>query len=157
MRRVLVLLGVLALALPAAAGAGRTDTGEGTLQVKNGRGTFIIIARGGIIGSFAKGRVVITDPVEGDGTGPIVSGSDWHRERSETTDVYGGTAVRFRLIGGAFKVRVVATGVNLSVIGRGNVILNGAGTEDDGMYSVNEGLWAVVPDLAQFALSASTP
>src|SRR5918912_507644 len=146
MRRALVLIGVLALSLTAAVRAARTDTGEGTLQVKNGHGTFIINARGGIIGSFAKGRVVITDPIDGDGTGPIVSGDDWHKERSDTTDVFGGTKVRFRLIGGTFRIRVIGTGVNLSVVGRGTVTLNGQGTDDDGTYSVDSAKFAPVPD-----------
>src|SRR5213078_2829645 len=75
--------------------------------------------------------VIITDPVDGDGTGPIVSGDDWQKDRDEHTTVYGGTRVRFRLIGGAFKIRVIGTGVNLSVVGRGQVILNGAGTGED--------------------------
>ena len=156
MRRALVPVVVFALALPAWAAAAQLDN-DGTLSVKDGRGTFIINARGGIIGSFAKGRVVITDPIDADGTGPIVSGDDWHRDRGDATDVYGGTKVRFRLIGGTFKVKVVGTGVNLSVVGRGNVTLNGAGTDDDGTYAVNGADVAPVPDILQFALSATSP
>lgn len=156
MRRALVPLAVLTLALPAWAVAARVDN-EGTLSVKDGHGTFIVNGRGGIIGSVAKGRVIITDPIDGDGTGPIVSGDDWRIERTDTTTVYGGTKVRFRLIGGKFRVRVVGTGVNLSVVGRGNVTLNGAGTGDDGTYAVNGADAAPIPDILQFALSATSP
>lgn len=156
MRRALVPLVVLALALPAWAVAARLDN-EGTLSVKDGRGTFIVNARGGIIGSFARGRVIITDPVDNDGTGPIVSGDDWSHDRTDTTTVYGGTKVRFRLIGGTFKVKVIGSGINLSVVGRGNVILNGAGTDNDGTYAVNGADAAPVPDIFQFALSATSP
>jgi hypothetical protein len=157
MRRLLISLAVLALAAPTVALATRVDGGAGTLSVRDGRGTFVVNARGGVIGSFARGRVIITDPVDGDGTGPIVSGDDWHKYRSDTTTVYGGSKVRFRLIGGAFKVRVIGTGVNLSVVGRGGVTLNGQGTDDDGTYSVNGETDAPVPDLAQFPLNASSP
>jgi len=52
---------------------------------------------------------------------------------------------------------VIGTGVNLSVVGRGQVILNGAGTGEDGTYSVNGAPSADVPDYSQFALSASSP
>lgn len=142
MRKLLALLAVLACALPAAAGAGLHGVkgpGDGTLSVRDGRGTFTVNARGGIIGTFAKGRVVITDADPNDGTGPIVTGDDWHHDRTDTTTVYGGTKVRFRIIGGAFRVRVIGTGVNLSVVGRGTVGLLGEGTADDGTYSIDGG------------------
>jgi hypothetical protein len=157
MKTLLIALAVIALSVPAAAVASRYDASDGTLSVHDGRGTFVINARGGIIGSFAHGRVVITDPIDSDGTGPIVSGDDWHKDRTDITTVYGGTRVRFRLIGGSFRIRVIGTGVNLAVVGRGYVTLNGQGTDDDGTYSVNGVPYAPVPAFAQFPLNASTP
>ena len=157
MRRLLIALALVALAVPAAAAGVRLDPADGTLSVRDGCGTFTVNARGGVIGSFARGRVIITDPVDGDGTGPIVSGDDWHKDRSDTTTVYGGTRVRFRLIGGSFRIRMVGVGVNLAVVGRGTVTLNGQGTDDDGTYSVDGATYAPVPDFAQFPLNAATP
>jgi hypothetical protein len=157
MKTLLIALALIALGLPAAAAATRFDASDGTLSVHEGHGTFVVNARGGIIGSFAHGRVVITDPIDGDGTGPIVSGDDWHKDRTDVTTVYGGTRVRFRLIGGSFKIRVVGSGVNLAVVGRGTVTLDGQGTDDDGTYSVNGVPYAPVPSFAQFPLNASTP
>jgi hypothetical protein len=157
MRRLLVTLGVLALAVPAASLAGREDPGDGTFSLRGGHGIFTVNARGAVIGSFVHGKVIITDPIDGDGTGPIVSGDEWQKDRSDTTTVYGGTRVRFRLIGGTFRIRVVATGVTLSVVGRGQVTLNGAGSDDDGTYSVNGAPYADVPDFSVFALNASSP
>jgi len=158
MKRLLLVCAVLALVLPVAASARSGDTSDGTLSVRDGRGTFTVNARGGVIGSFRTGKVIITDPVAGDGTGPIVSGDDWHRDRSDTTTVFGGTRVRFRLIGGVFKIKVVGYGVNLSVVGHGTVNMLGAGTLDDGDYSVNGGLYTSVPDFFfSFPLSASNP
>ena len=91
-----------------------------------------------MIGSFAKGSVTINDPVDGDGTGPIVTGDDFPPiEKSETTTTWRGNKVRFRIIGGTFRIVVRGRGINLSFVGKGNVILNGAGTEDDGTYAVN--------------------
>jgi hypothetical protein len=157
MRRLLVTLAVLALALPAASVAGRQDPNDGTFSLRGGHGIFTVSGRGAVIGSFVHGKVIITDPVDGDGTGPIVTGDEWQKDRSDTTTVYGGTKVRFRMIGGTFRIKVIGTGVILSVVGRGQVTLNGAGTGDDGTYSVNGAPYADVPDFSQFALIASSP
>src|SRR5919202_607276 len=141
MKRLLILAAFAALLVPFAGTATAHTTGDGTLSVRDGRGKFTITARG-------------------DGTGPIVSlsGDDWHRDKGDTTDVYGGTKVRFRLIGGTFKITVVGRGVNLSVVGRGTVMLNGEGTLDDGSYSLNGGDYLPVPsELNTFPLNSSSP
>jgi hypothetical protein len=156
MKRLLPIAALVALLLPSLGSATTRSMSDGTLSIRDGRGKFTINARGGVIGSFARGRVIITDPVDGDGTGPIVSGDDWHHERNGTTDVYGDTRVRFRLIGGSFKITVIGRGVNLSVVGRGTVTINGEGTFDDGSYSVNGDDYLPVPsDPFSFPLNAS--
>jgi hypothetical protein len=158
MRRLLTFAMLIALAVPASSGARESSPNDGTLSVRDARGTIILNARGGLIGSFANGSVRIVDPVEGDGTGPIVSGDEFRKEIDEKTDVYRGTKVRFRIIGGAFRVVIKGRGINLSLVGKGNVTLNGAGTEDDGSYSVNGGEYSVVPDFPfAFPLSATSP
>ena len=58
------------------------------------------------------------------------------------------TKVRFRLIGGAFRIRVYGTGINLSVVGKGTVGISGAGTADDGTYSLDGGDYVPVPGVA---------
>ena len=138
---------LVALALPATSAARGRGPSDGTLSV-----------RGGVIGSFAKGSVTITDPVDGDGTGPIVTGDEWSKDRSDTTTSWGGTKVRFRIIGGAFKIRVQGRGINLSLVGKGNVTMTGAGTGDDGSYSVNGGEYSAIPGFPfAFPLSATSP
>ncbi|MFL5952012.1 MAG: hypothetical protein ACJ74M_10455 [Gaiellaceae bacterium] len=158
MRRLLTFAVLaLALALPAGAAARPTAATDGTLSVKEGRGVITIQGRGGVIGSFNKGSVTINDPIDGDGTGPIVTGDDWSKEKSDTATTWGGTKVRFRIIGGTFRIVVRARGVNLSFVGKGNVILNGAGTDDDGSYAVNGGDYNLIPAFAlPFALSAAS-
>jgi hypothetical protein len=117
-----------------------------------------ISVRGGVIGSFARGSVRISDPVDGDGTGPIVTGDEWSNERDATTTTWGGTRVRFRIIGGAFRIVVKGRGINLSLVGKGNVTLDGAGTLDDGSYSVNGGEYLAMPEFPlPFPLSSTTP
>jgi hypothetical protein len=158
MRRLLTFAMLIALAVPASSAARERSPNDGTLSVRDARGTIIINARVGVIGSFVRGSVTISDPVDGDGTGPIVTGDDFPPvERNETTTTWRGTKVRFRIIGGAFKVTIKGRGINLSLVGKGNVTLKGAGTEDDGTYSVNGGDYSLVPEFLLFPLSLASP
>jgi|SRR5438477_3775043 len=158
MRRLLTFAMLAALALPAAAVARERGLNDGTLSVKDAHGMVTIQGRGAVIGSFAKGSVTISDPIESDGTGPIVTGDEWSKDRSDTTTTWGGTRVRFRDIGGAFKIVVRGRGINLSFVGKGNVILNGAGTDDNGTYAANEAEYSLIPDFPfTFQLSATSP
>ena len=158
MRALLTFAMLAALALPAASAAREQGATDGTLSVRDARGMVTISVRGGVIGSFARGSVRISDPVDGDGTGPIVTGDEWSNERDATTTTWGGTKVRFRIIGGAFRIVVKGRGINLSLVGKGNVTLDGAGTLDDGSYSVNGGEYLAMPGFPlPFPLSSTTP
>lgn len=158
MRALLTLAMLAALALPAASAARNQGASDGTLSVRDARGTVTISVRGGVIGSFARGSVRISDPIEGDGTGPIVTGDEWSNERDATTTTWGGTKVRFRIIGGSFRIVVRGRGINLSLVGKGNVTLDGAGTVDDGSYSVNGGEYLAMPEFPfPFSLSSTSP
>ena len=159
MRRLLTFAVLaLALALPVVAGARSRGPNDGTLSIRDAKGIFTINGRGAVIGSIANGRITISDPIDGDGTGPIVTGDDFDPvEKNENTTMWRGNKVRFRIIGGTCRVVVNGRGVNLSFVGSGKVILNGRGTEDDGMYSVNGSDYNLVPALAfPFQLSAVT-
>jgi hypothetical protein len=149
----------LALALPAGAAARTSGPNDGTLSVQDARGIITIQGRGGVIGTFARGSVTITDPIDGDGTGPIITGDDFPPvERSDTTTTWRGNKVRFRIIGGSFKIVVRGRGINVSFVGKGNVILNGAGTDDDGTYAVNGADYGLIPAFPlPFPLSATSP
>jgi hypothetical protein len=160
MRRLLTFaVLVAALAVPTAATARPHGPNDGTLSVQDGRGVITIQGRGGVIGSFARGSVTISDPVDGDGTGPIVTGDDFPPiERDANTTTWRGAKVRFRIIGGTFRVRVKGSGVNLSFVGKATVTLNGFGTDDDGTYSANGDTYSPIPDFPfQFLLSATSP
>jgi hypothetical protein len=161
MRRLLTFAVLaLALALPAGAAARPSSATDGTLSVKDARGVITIQgpARGAVIGSIAKGSVMINDPIDGDGTGPIVTGDEWSKEKTDTATIWGGSKVRFRIIGGTFRIVVRGRGINLSFVGKGSVILNGQGTDDDGSYATNGSDYNLIPAFAlPFALSATTP
>jgi hypothetical protein len=159
MRRLLTFAVLaFALALPVGAAARERGANDGTLSVKDGRGVITIQGRGGVIGSFGQGRVQISDPIDGDGTGPIVTGDDLPPiEKNDTTTIWRGNKVRFRIIGGAFRVVVRGRGINLSFVGKANVSISGAGTEDDGSYSVNGSEYNPIPAFPlPFSLTAAT-
>jgi hypothetical protein len=158
MRRLLTFAVLAALALPAASAARIQGATDGTLSVRDARGTITISGRGGVIGSFVRGSVTINDPIDGDGTGPVVTGDDWSKDRNDTTTTWGGTKVRFRIIGGSFRIVVKGRGINLSLVGKGTVTLAGAGTGDDGLYSVNGGDYLALPGFPfVFPLSSTSP
>lgn len=126
------------------AAAGRAGANDGALSVKNAEGRVVMVGKGGVIGRFDKGQVTIKDPNPNDGTGPIVTGADVTQSVGEKTTRYSGKDIRFRIIGGSFTVTVFGTDIDLSVIGRGMVTLDGTvarGSTDtnDATYTVNGG------------------
>jgi hypothetical protein len=147
MRRLVLILLASCLVIPAGAVAVQQLPGDGTLVVDNARGLVTVKARGGIIGRFDYGRLVIVDPIEGDGSGPIVYGADRIRELGPKTTQYVGEDVRFRLIGGSFRVTAQAQGMDISAVGRGTVLLDGSGfSEQPGRFSINGDAYQAMPD-----------
>jgi hypothetical protein len=155
MRLLLVPLSLLALLVPVAS-AGDLERGDGTLSIRDGRGTVVVQARGAVIGQVARfernGKLIIEDLDGDDGSEPRVIGADWSRLRADGTPVYGGKAIRFRLIGGRFVLRATnAIGLQLSVVGRGSVMLDGTGSITsgvgyDGVFSLNGEPAVSLPD-----------
>ena len=154
-----ILAAVAALAAPTAAIAVSRSSDDGTLAVRDATGRVRIAAVGGFIGRLDKGRVTIVDPIEGDGTGPLVNGCEFRKvvfdpETGGTTAVCAGTKLRFRLVGGKFNVIIRGAGLDLSVVGHGTVMLDGAGG-DDGRYSFNGADFQSIPDTQRiFTLAA---
>jgi hypothetical protein len=138
MRTLLAVFASAALALPALAWSASSAADDGTLSVKNGDGVILVVARGTIIGACDKCRVSITDPSPDDGAPPVVSGYEGHKDLSDTRDIYLGTDVRFRIVGGIFKIRVAGTGIDLGVVAKGWTRLQAADT-NTGTFSVNGG------------------
>ena len=135
--KALALLGVLsAFAFSGSALATSSGPSDGALSIKNADGRIVVNGRGGVIGRLDKGQVTIKDPNPNDGTGPIVTGADSTSSVGDHTTRYSGANIRFRIIGGTFTVTVAGNGVDMSVIGRGLVTMDGtSGT--DGTYTLN--------------------
>ena len=136
--KALALLGVLAtLAFSGAAFANSKGPNDGTLSVKDADGKVVVNVRGGVIGRLRNGQVTIKDPNPNDGTGPIVNGADSTSSLGDHTTRYEGRNIRFRIIGGASTVTVFGIGIDMSVIGRGLVTMDGT-TGTDGTYTLND-------------------
>jgi hypothetical protein len=150
MRRLIItLLAVLGLALPAGALAVYAGPGDGTLVVDNARGAVTIRARGGIIGHFDSGRLIVDDSLEADGKSPLVYGADRVRDLGPKTTLYIGEDVRFRMIGGSYRVQVQAVGIDISAVGRGTALLDGSGFADQpGRFSINGSPFQTMPGVA---------
>lgn len=136
MRKSLLLLALLALALPVA-GVAAVDAGDGTLSVESGRGKVTVDARGAVIGRLGYGTVTIWDLTPEDANEPVVWGDDLPvRLVGETGVRYSGTGMRFRVIGGRYRVVIVGSKIDLSAVGKGWASIRGDGL-DAGVYSVD--------------------
>jgi len=158
-RRLLIIPALIALALPAFAAARTSAPADGALILKDASGRVVIQARGGVIGRFDQGALVVRDPNPDDDLEAVVTGAAKTKPLDEFVTVYSGKNIRFRFIGGRFKItlRKETTGIDLSAIGKGNVTLQGAGTLDDGTYSFNGDKPKPLPLIEQpFTLSALT-
>lgn len=158
MRQLTVLVGVLALAVAAAAAAATGSPGDGTLSVRDARASITLDINGSVIGRFDRGTMTVVDPVESDGVGPRVKGAERVRLLNAATTTYSGTYVRFRLIGGHYIVRIKGgTNVDLSVVAKGTVVLDGDLVGANGEYAFNGEDYQPMPfQRTKFQLNATT-
>jgi hypothetical protein len=154
------VLAVLSLAVTAVATAVRAPVENGTLSVRDGRASLQLRMRGGVIGRLGRGNLTVTEPLASD-TLVVVHGEERTRYVNARTTVYSGKNIRFRIAGERrFAVRVNASKINLSAVGRGDGWLDGRGDPEggvffDGSYSLNGEEYQSVPDLRErFELAA---
>jgi hypothetical protein len=142
MRRILTIC-ALAVVLAAPLAAQASGTGSGTLSVKNATGAVAVAARGVLLGHCDRCTVTITNPNPLDGSSRVVQPlSVLRTPLSDTKTAYQGNDLRFKLIGGFFRVRIVGTGIDVSVVADGNAVLD-EGTA--GTYSRNGDQYLPMP------------
>lgn len=153
MRRLCLTLLCGLVAVPVAVAASHA-TGDGVLELQGAAGTVILTgSRGTVWGQMAKGRLVATDPVVGDGAIYVSGAETVLPGKTEGTTVYIGRNIHFRVTGGKYKLifrgptpDLSAVGVDLTAVGVGSVQLTGdAFTTDTGKYAVDSGKWNTVP------------
>ena len=157
MRRFLVIL-VCSLAAAPVALAGSRATGDGVLELKAVYGKVTIgkssavPARGLLWGQMDSGKLIVEDPVLGDGK-ILVSGNDT-KVFTPASDVdgtpaqttYTGTNIHFRVTGGKYRLIFRGSGIDLTAIGAGIAYLDARETAvDAGYYAGDSGDWIPAP------------
>jgi hypothetical protein len=152
MRRLCIILLCGLVAVPAAVAASRA-TGDGTFELQTATGTFSISGtRGTLWGQIAKGRLIATDPVAGDGS-ILISGADTRKVLAPNATLYIGKDMHFRVTGGRYKLWLRGTDVDLAAVGIGTAqVTADPDAVDPGDYALDGGKWISVP-LTQRSLS----
>jgi len=131
-----------AATLAALAGlAGAAEPSGGTLSVERGKGVVMVDVRGNILGRLTSGTLRVTDHTPGDRYAALVVGRKLVQERvGPRTVLYRGQGMRFRMLGGGYRILVRGVGIDVSAVGRGVVMLDGDPSvrgEDTGVYSLD--------------------
>jgi hypothetical protein len=155
MRRILVIL-VCALAAVPAAVAGSNLAGDGSLELKAVYGKVTIgkpfqPARGLLWGQMDSGKLIVEDPVIGDGR-IFVAGWETKVFTPATDDgspaltTYTGTNIHFRVTGGKYRLIFRGAGIDLTAIGTGVAFINASENAiDAGYFAVDAGDWTAAP------------
>jgi hypothetical protein len=148
MRRLLLILLLVGLTLPAVALGGPRAADDGTLAVRKASGeTFgssVIDLRldGAVVGHINAGKLVVL--ASSKGPDPVVVGAERTYDRDDGATVYLGKDIGFKAIGGLYRLRITGFGIDLNAVGQGRVALQGLA----GRYSLNGGDWLPLPLLA---------
>lgn len=107
--------------------------------------------RGNVLGRLANGTLRVTDHTPGDRYAAYVVGRKLTQTRvGPRTVLYRGQGLRFRMLGGGYRVVVRGSGIDVEAVGRGIVMLDGdpkTDGEDTGVYSLDGADCGVEPQL----------
>ena len=155
------------LAAPVGALAFTSDSSDGTLSVQRGRGYVKLRITGSIIGTLVRGQISAYDPVNDDGSGPVLKNCTHREDLSDDTAtpndtklLCSGSNLRFRLIGGFYSITIRGVGIYISAVGHGKVTLDGTGDDTglpDGVFSINDGPNQSLPDSAKTVVLTAPP
>ena len=141
MRNLLAVVCALAALVVTSSFAGAAEPAVGTRSVEHGKGVIVVDIRGSLLGRLAAGSLRVTDQTPNDRYGATVVGRKLTSERvGPRTVLYKGYGLRFRMLGGGYRVVARGSGISLSAVGRGTVTLDGDPREvgdDVGVYSLD--------------------
>jgi hypothetical protein len=142
MRKLLILACSLAAAALCVGAAGAQDPDVGVLSVERGKGLVVLDLRGSTLGRLGNGALTVTDMTPRDKYTAIVTGRKLTsvRQVGPRTMRYRGQGLRFRMLGGRYRIVVRGTGMAISAVGRGVVSLDAdrlSPLEDVGVYSID--------------------
>jgi hypothetical protein len=142
MRKLALLACTLIGAAALSGSAGAVDPQSGTLSVARGKGTITVEVHGNILGRLGQGILTVTDLTPRDKFIPLVVARKMKDSRflGPRTTRYRGLGIRFRMVGGGYRVVIRGTGIALSAVGVGSVTLDGdrlTTFDDSGVYSLD--------------------
>jgi hypothetical protein len=143
MRKLVLLVCLSAvLATPALAARG-ADPNAGSLSIERGRGAVTLDVRGNVLGRLTNGTITVTDKTPNDAYVATVTGRRViaQRRMSPTKVFVRGVGLRFRMLGGSYRIVIRGQGISLSAVGRGAVSIDGEPRfvgDDLGLYSVED-------------------
>lgn len=141
MRKLALISCVVAVAAALAGLAGAAEPNVGVLSVVHGKGVVTMDLRGNVLGRLTSGSIRVTDATPGDRFAAYVVGRKLTQTRIGPQSVlYRGQGLRFRMLGGGYRVVIRGVGIDVEAVGRGIVTLDGepriAG-ESTGVYSLD--------------------
>jgi hypothetical protein len=145
MRRLCLTLLCGLVAVPAAVAASHA-TGDGVLEIKDAAGIIVLnTTRGTVWGQLARGKLVVTDPLSGDGS-VFVSNAKVSPGVAENTTTYTGRDLHFRVTGGKARLWIKSlSALDLTAVGVGTVQFTGDAFADPGDYALDSGKWKPLP------------
>ncbi len=144
MRKLVLLCCSIAAAAVLGASPGAAAPDVGVLSVEDGKGMVMLDLKGSVLGRLSSGTLRVTDQTPLDRYSPLVVGRKVTQERlGPRTVLYRGQNLRFRMVGGGYRIVVRGAGISVSAVGRGVVALDGDPKlpgENVGVYSLEEGV-----------------
>lgn len=126
-------------AATAVSAAWAVEPTSGALSVERGRGVVMLDLRGSLLGRLASGTLRVTDNTPNDPYTPLVVGRRLTQTKlGPRTVLYSGRGLRFRMVGGGYRVVARGSGISVSAVGKGAVTLDGEPRypgDDTGVYS----------------------
>jgi hypothetical protein len=133
MRKALLLALLVVGALPVAAVA--AVKASSPLSISDGRGVVIIQGRGTVLGRVDRGTVTVTDRTPWDTSEPLTFNCDDELFHGTSTTC-SGDKLRFRMIGGGWKIFIRGNGIDISAaVSKGSVSMDGD-NKKSGVFSV---------------------
>jgi hypothetical protein len=144
MRKLVLLVCALAALAAIASAARAAEPTAGTLSVDRGKGVVMVDLRGSLLGRLVTGSLRVTDLTPNDRYSALVAGRKVTQERlGPRTMIYRGQGLRFRMLGGGYRVFARGSGISVSAVGRGVVMLDAEPKfpgDETGVYSFEEGV-----------------
>lgn len=151
MRALILFVCAMAAAVAVAASAAGAVRDSGQLSLERGRGSAALELRGVVLGRLTSGTLRVTDLTPRDRFVPTVSGRKVTAQRiGPKTTLYRGVGIRFKVLGGRYRLVLRGSGMSVSAVGVGEVVLDGDSRwigDDVGVFSLDGVDCVMAPEL----------